>query len=564
MKLLTFSVTNYRSITKAHKINLEAFTVLVGKNNEGKSNLLTALNIAMEILLDHARKGNIEMKRRYSRNMIYEWERDFPIQLQNRKRGLESIFKLEFKLEGEELTEFQKNTGIRGNEDIPIEIKIDKQNKINIAVLKKGTSSYNKKSSQVANFISTRLNFNYIQAVRTDTMAIDFLENVITQQLYMLNDNDEYVNAVNKINELEDKILKEISTQLLEPLKLFLPNLSDVKIIKDNDYNYRQIRYRGRDIKIIIDDGIPTNISYKGDGIKSLATLAILKDRISFGRASIIAIEEPESHLHSGAIHNLVNVILNISKNNQVIITTHNPLFVQRNNIKSNIIVNDGKAVPAKNIMEVRNILGVLPEDNLRNASHVLVVEGENDKIMLSKILSLKSTKISSAISNNKLVIKSLGGASNLAHDVLDLKNSMCKFFILMDNDKAGNDALKIAKSKSLITEADYKLTICNGSPESEIEDCIKKEVYEEVLLREFNINLDCKEFRNNKKWSDKIKDVRLSKGGNWNDRIESEIKLKVAECVSKCNNSEEILIIQKSGFVEGLVEALERMLEIQ
>jgi len=218
-------------------------------------------------------------------------------------------------------------------------------------------------------------------------MAIDFLENVITQQLYMLNDNDEYVNAVNKINELEDKILKEISTQLLEPLKLFLPNLSDVKIIKDNDYNYRQIRYRGRDIKIIIDDGIPTNISYKGDGIKSLATLAILKDRISFGRASIIAIEEPESHLHSGAIHNLVNVILNISKNNQVIITTHNPLFVQRNNIKSNIIVNDGKAVPAKNIMEVRNILGVLPEDNLRNASHVLVVEGENDKIMLSKIL---------------------------------------------------------------------------------------------------------------------------------------------------------------------------------
>ena len=111
MKLLTFSVTNSRSITKAHKINLEAFTVLVGKNNEGKSNLLTALNIAMEILLDHARKGNIEMKRRYSRNMIYEWERDFPIQLQNRKRGLESIFKLEFKLEGEELTEFQKNTG---------------------------------------------------------------------------------------------------------------------------------------------------------------------------------------------------------------------------------------------------------------------------------------------------------------------------------------------------------------------------------------------------------------------------------------------------------------------
>ena len=564
MRLLTFSVTNYRSITKAHKINLEDFTVLVGKNNEGKSNLLTALNVAMEILIQHARKENLEIKEHYFRRLRYDWERDFPIQLQNRKRGLESIFKLEFKLEGDELSEFQRVTKIRGNENIPIEIRIDKQNKTEISFLKKGTSSYNKKSSQVAKFISTRLVFNYIQAVRTDKMAINVLENAIAQQLYMLNQNDEYMAAVNKINELEKKILERISQQLIEPLSLFLPNLKDVRIIKDNDNIYRQISYRSTDIKIVIDDGIATSISYKGDGIKSLATLAILKDRVSSGGASIIAIEEPESHLHSGAIHNLVNVILNISRNNQVIITTHNPLFVQRNNIRSNIIVNDGKATPAKSIMEIRNILGVLPEDNLKSASHVLVVEGDNDKIILSKILSLKSSQISSAITNNRLVIKSLGGASNLAHDILDLKNSMCKFFILMDNDKAGKDALDVAKSKSLITEADYKLTICNGSPESEIEDCIKKEVYEEILLGNFQINLNCKEFKNNKKWSDRIKEVRLSRGGRWDDKIELEIKAKVAECVSKCNNIEEILITQKSGFIEGLVETLEKMLEIQ
>lgn len=51
MKLVEFSVTNFRSITKAHKINLQDMTVLVGKNNEGKSNLLTALNIAMRAIL---------------------------------------------------------------------------------------------------------------------------------------------------------------------------------------------------------------------------------------------------------------------------------------------------------------------------------------------------------------------------------------------------------------------------------------------------------------------------------------------------------------------------------
>ena len=39
MKLKKFSVTNYRSITRTSNIILQDFTVLVGKNNEGKSNL---------------------------------------------------------------------------------------------------------------------------------------------------------------------------------------------------------------------------------------------------------------------------------------------------------------------------------------------------------------------------------------------------------------------------------------------------------------------------------------------------------------------------------------------
>ena len=559
MKLLTFSVTNYRSITKAHKINLENFTVLVGKNNEGKSNLLTALNAAMEILIVHGRNINTY---RYS-NKLYSWERDFPMQLQNRKRGLESIFKLKFKLDTDELQEFQKYTSIRGNDDIPIEIKIDRQNKIKISVLKKGTSSYNKNSTQVANFISKKLTFNYIKAVRTDKMAIEVLKNVIIQKLSVLNSNIDYIEAVDKMNKLEQEILDDISSSLDEPLRLFLPNLKNVRIVEEDDGIHRRLSHRIRDIKIIIDDGIATDISYKGDGIKSLATLAILKDRMPNTGASIIAIEEPESHLHSGAIHELVNVIQNVSKNNQVIITTHNPLFVQRNNIKSNIIVNDGKAMPAKNITEIRNILGVLPEDNLKNASHVLVVEGETDKNIISKILSLKSHKLSSAIANNKLIIKPLGGASNLSHDIYDLKTSMCNVFVLLDNDDAGNIALNKAKSNALITEADYILTICKGMRQSEIEDCIRKEVYEDTLREDFNINLNCKEFRNSSnKWSDRIKEVRNTCGGRFDEAIEKEIKTKVAECVSKCNTYQEILIEKKSGFIDSLVESLEMMIE--
>ncbi len=290
----------------------------------------------------------------------------------------------------------------------------------------------------------------------------------------------------------------------------------------------------------------------------------MLNTRNQTDGVSVVAIEEPESHLHSGAIHTLVDVIKSISENKQVIISTHNPLFVQQNSIKSNIIVNCGTAQPAKNISEIRNILGVLPSDNLKNASHVFVVEGDDDKIALMKILPAMSTKISTALSSNILVIKPLGGAGNLSHDLSDLKNCMCKYFVLLDNDEAGNDAINKALSQNLLSEADYKLTICNGSPGAEFEDCLNKGIYEQVLKKEFEIDINVPQFRGNKKWSDRIKDVRLSQGGRWTDSVEKSIKLAVADAIpEKIEDLNAIVIMQKAGFLKGVVNALESMIDV-
>lgn len=61
MDLVEFSVSNYRSITSAHKIKLGNYTVLVGKNNEGKSNLLNALDAAMNIMMRRSNHGYREV-----------------------------------------------------------------------------------------------------------------------------------------------------------------------------------------------------------------------------------------------------------------------------------------------------------------------------------------------------------------------------------------------------------------------------------------------------------------------------------------------------------------------
>lgn len=54
MRLINFSVTNFRSVTRAHRIALSNLTILIGRNNEGKSNLLRALDVAMTLLRQHA------------------------------------------------------------------------------------------------------------------------------------------------------------------------------------------------------------------------------------------------------------------------------------------------------------------------------------------------------------------------------------------------------------------------------------------------------------------------------------------------------------------------------
>ena len=561
MKLIEFSVTNYRSVTTAHKIPMRNLTVLVGKNNEGKSNILSALSVAMRAVMLHSRIGGMPRPPRGNRlGLDYDWERDFPIQFQDRKSGLESIFRLNFRLEDNELSEFHAITGIRGNEDIPISVKIGKDNIPKVEVPKRGSPAYNKKSGIITEFISKRISFNYIQAIRTEGMAINALSDAIYNGLLALRDNPEYLQAQHRVNELQQNMLDEMSSQLLEPLQAFLPSVQSVTIKRmSEDLLYR---FGRGDIDVVINDGVATSIRNKGDGIKSLVTLAILKDKRASAGASVIAIEEPESHLHSGAIHSLVDVIHKISENSQVIITTHNPLFVQQNNVASNILVDQGTARPAKNIAEIRNLLGVLPSDNLRNARFVLVVEGEDDAIALSKILPCYSVTVGDALRNNVIVIKPLGGAGNLSHDLADLKHCMCKYVILVDNDSAGIDAAEKAIRNGLATEADIKYTTCPGSPEAEFEDCLQPSLYREIILEKYGVNINCTQFRGNAKWSERMKQAFLSQGSRWTDTIERKVKLSVAQCIpDQIGEINSVVIPQKSGFLTGLAAAIDRLI---
>ena len=558
MKVSDFSVVNYRSITTARKLKTNDMTVLVGKNNEGKSNILRALTLAMDIMKIYSKDPrSLQIAVRPYLKNHYSWEKDYPISLQEKNPNGWSSIDLNFELDEQDILAIRSMTGIRLSGCIPVRVSTNGA-AAKIDIPKRGTAAFadadNKK--KIIEYVCFKIDFNFIPAVRTEYDALRVVDSLIEKSLETLDTNPDYINAMNKIEELQQGILDGISNQIIEPLQEFLPTVRNVQIHIQNER--RRIAMR-RNTEIIIDDGTPTPIQQKGDGIKSLTALAILNIPARVDRVSVVAIEEPESHLHPESARQLYDTIMSLSQTHQIVLTTHSPLFVNRTNLKENIIVNDGKATPVKKIKEIRDVLGIHISDNLTNAEHVLIVEGEDDKIALEKLLPSMSTKIKRAIQNGTFIIDYIGGAGNLPYKLSFYRNLQCKYHVLLDNDDAGRHAGSEAERQGLLDVRNVTYAICNGSPNAEIEDCYNKAVYENAILNEFGVNINVAEFRGNKKWSDRIAGCFLSQGKLWNDAMEKRVKLVVANEISE--EVDTVLNEHKRSSMDALVTSLETLL---
>lgn len=102
MRLASFSLQKYRSIRRAEKFSLGDMTVLIGPNNEGKTNILSGMVSGMHILrnLPDVQSGTTKatVSRLRAARSFYSWERDFPVDLQSSNPDGVSIFDYVFEL----------------------------------------------------------------------------------------------------------------------------------------------------------------------------------------------------------------------------------------------------------------------------------------------------------------------------------------------------------------------------------------------------------------------------------------------------------------------------------
>lgn len=578
MKLTFFSIKDYRSIAKAKLENLQNAAILIGPNNEGKSNVLQGLNTCLTLLRSpDLRKIDGKVKLIYDRDS-FNWATDYPISKQLTKLEGESIFQLHFELSDVEKAAFRSVTGSKLNSALSIELSFGAGSCATFKVLKQGRSgaSLTTKPLEICTFLENTLDFAYIPAVRTANASLEVVNDLIGRELRQLEKTPRYAELLSELENLQSPVLKGIAEKLKQNLRKFFG--TGLKNVSLDLVERRRFNRVGRSCKITIDDGTPTLLERKGDGVQSLVAISLMTGALQetgFDKNIILLLEEPESHLHPNAIHQLRDVLDTLRKDNQLIITTHCPLLVNRGNVPSNLIVSKNRASPAKSLSELREVLGVRTSDNLQHASLVIVVEGPHDEVVLRALIPSYSLKLDKAISNGSVGFHVLGGASKLPYGLQLLQSSLCNYYVLLDDDDEGRKGYREAEKALLASSANTSFTACTGLQEAEFEDLLAEAVYADYFKDKYSVDVKHAPFDTKVKWSKRIR-IGLTRAGkalvvkntsdgatekeHWPEDMEYADKRAIAELVA---NKPSIAINPfRKSVLECFVSAVESRLD--
>jgi putative ATP-dependent endonuclease of the OLD family len=369
MKLKTITIENFRSITESRRVPLGQITTLIGANNEGKSNILRAIAISVHSLnglysdrqkyqprLVHTSDGRMRIR---EDRLVYSRLSDLPLELQKNAKAATRLT-LELALNKSERTQLAEALGAAPPSSGELIVTVTHSDgNVQLTSPQISPELFKSKAVKVAQFISERFDVQYIPAVRTAGAASSIVSHLVAGELAKVESDEKYSEALAAIAALQQPVLTSLSESLTATMRGFMPQIKKVTIAVDIATRKTALRATP---EILVDDGRQTALTLKGDGVQSIAALAIMRHASQTTKTKediLIALEEPESHLHPHAVRELRSILYELAERHQVVISTHNPLMTNRSEITSNIIVTRTKVAPAKSVGEIRDELGV-------------------------------------------------------------------------------------------------------------------------------------------------------------------------------------------------------------
>lgn len=487
MLIKRIKISNFRSIVKIDiKIDgVNNFISFCGANNVGKTNILNALSLFF---------GKSE----------YNQEKDCPHHKYYGTQGgfYQPKIEIEFS-DGKDIYKIARDWN---------------KNKLNFSG-KKGTFDLNEK--EVLDFLA-KVNFFYLPSIN-----VSFPDAI----KYIMNSDIIELETGRARMSRRKKGMKAALEKVLGDLKLILdsfgenitPLLEKYKQGWGVAFDLPAEVNTFRDLMIgeidfyIKDKSNSKAIDAKGSGLQRLCHILmyfrIIEKLNEKNQRVILCIDEPDVYLHSGLQKKLLMDIKKQTEKNQIFITTHSSIFIDTIKL-SNVFLLDQKIeekqyqrarrktgdkkfnatethlvdlYEANGISTLKSYLGIDDRDSLLFDKFNLVVEGEEDRVYLSKLMQHFGIPAPNIIVCN--------GADNIPkyiefYDSIATGEEEYQFLVILDNDEKGRSVYKKIKPdryQNIVVEKKFIIsyfgfdpkvdTNGNNGANIEIEDFINPEI---------------------------------------------------------------------------------------
>ncbi|AJG22219.1 AAA family ATPase [Cupriavidus basilensis] len=392
MRISRISVRNFRSLQSV-EFEPGSFSLLVGRNNHGKTNLFEAMDWF------YSPKGNLEEIRNVAGDGA---DVSVEIEFSGAQAGISNISNVENR---------QKLRNILGESDTLI-VRRTSQDAKNRYIFNPKKVDWQRQPAGVDSafnnciprfeFILTGKSLKEVAAYKSTTPIGQLLGGVISEALEQDAQYIEFRATFERLFQSPDsnvrKLLERTSESVRTHLAMQFPDCKALEFSVDiPPFEEFLKNYTTR-----LDDGVVTSAESKGDGMQRALMLAIIKAHAdarrdeALGRAFIFFIDEAELHLHPTAQRQLKSVLLSLAQEtDQVFLTTHSSVFLADNHyLQTPFVVEkeDGNtSITAMNSRSrartVYELLGGSPTDLLFPANF-LIVEGPSEAELLEGICS--------------------------------------------------------------------------------------------------------------------------------------------------------------------------------
>lgn len=465
MYLSKVTIRNYRAIRES-SVSFESYNVVIGKNDAGKSTLLTAINRLIQFdALDEEEFRNFDESNTVTLHGEFS---DIPAELEEQ---LNDDYHQEEPLE---ITVTHERSRRSGNPDEILINNTEIRDVVETADnLSDAVNTLTKFLPDTVDVLAGR-NIEDETQLKRDSWLSKLFQPMFSEDLF----EEEIESIRDKINDQVEEFKSDGT--LNSTLSDHNPEINNVRILPEKIDIRKALATEIEVRDAHTEEWVP--LSERGSGVGNQFILSLMRTyaEMNLEGEFIVLFEEPENSLHPTAIREMCRVFDKLARDGtQTILSTHSQSLI--NIVEDGNIILTEKDQNGETSYEVLTDnrytaieeIGARPSDILQS-DFVLYVEGPTDQVIIDEIISNAGFEIP-----QQVTVHGAGG-SNLEHQIDHLKELSQNCSILLDRDADSTE--ERGPQTERISDAAEK----NGIPCTILDKVQIERYFDEQVIQEY------------------------------------------------------------------------------